>query len=247
MGTAPWLTVDALDDPTSVYGPLVVLAASDLLYRLSGEKYGGIRQTTEVYICEHDSPVVYESGALRVESGVFRYSGYNYLSTTVVDHPRPGNGSTSNQFRLRGRPVRSITSVAVGVSATPLDPSQYVLRNEALLAATPGASWGFCGSQGLVVSYTYGVTPPASGVNAARVLANQLVQAAGGGNCALPSNVTSVARQGLQFEMFDPSQLLDKGRTGIFEVDLFLRAVNPANATKPSRVFSPDLPRGYRS
>jgi hypothetical protein len=36
-------------------------------------------------------------------------------------------------------------------------------------------------------------------------------------------------------------------RTGVYSVDLFLKAVNPDNARKPARVWSPDLPRANRT
>jgi hypothetical protein len=81
---------------------------------------------------------------------------------------------------------------------------------------------------------------------AARRLANELVLAAeGSADCALPRNVTSVARQGVSFEIFDPQEFMDKGHTGLYEVDLFLSAFNPNKSRKRAKVFSPDTRRPY--
>jgi hypothetical protein len=55
-----------------------------------------------------------------------------------------------------------------------------------------------------------------------------------------------VTRQGVSFQMFDPQMFINQGRTGIYEVDVFIASVNPGRASKRARVFSPDQPRGYR-
>ena len=48
----------------------------------------------------------------------------------------------------------------------------------------------------------------------------------------------------MSWTLLDPQDFLDKGRTGIYQVDLFLRTVNPDGARLRARVFSPDIPRG---
>ena len=47
----------------------------------------------------------------------------------------------------------------------------------------------------------------------------------------------------MSFTLLDPQDFLDKGRTGIYEIDLMLSALNPAGALKRARVFSPDIRR----
>lgn len=46
--------------------------------------------------------------------------------------------------------------------------------------------------------------------------------------------------------VLDGQEFLDHGRTGIYEVDLFLKAANPSGALNKTRVLSPDLPRVRR-
>ena len=51
--------------------------------------------------------------------------------------------------------------------------------------------------------------------------------------CRLPQRVTSITREGVTLAMLDPFEMLDKGRTGLFEVDLWLEAVNRAARMRP--------------
>jgi hypothetical protein len=79
---------------------------------------------------------------------------------------------------------------------------------------------------------------------AAKALADQFVLAMQGSEeCTLPQRVTSISRQGMSMTLLDPQDFLDKGRTGIYQVDLFLTTINPDGARLRSRVFSPDTPR----
>lgn len=121
---------------------------------------------------------------------------------------------------------------------------EYQVVNHNMLQPAPGASFDTCG---LEVTYTYGVDFPAAGRRAARHLAQQLAKGwAGDETCELPDRVTSVSRQGVSYTILDDQAFLDDLRTGIYSVDLFLRAVNPDKARKPAKVFSPDLPKASR-
>jgi hypothetical protein len=48
-------------------------------------------------------------------------------------------------------------------------------------------------------------------------------------------------RQGVEISLPDPTELLDSGLTGVADVDLWIRAVNPSRKTHRPRVWSPDL------
>jgi hypothetical protein len=48
--------------------------------------------------------------------------------------------------------------------------------------------------------------------------------------------VTSVSRQGISYQMIDPTDILATGKTGLPEVDLWLSAVNPSHMQEPPRV-----------
>lgn len=241
MYTRPWITLSHLDNPSSIDAEDAIQAASFILYMLSGQKYPGIQSVTEQYFCEESgAPVgcVWDPGNKRFWNSSLNIWAWSY-----------GRGPTSNsnvllrgrRIRLQHRPVVEVTQVTIG--GTDLDPSEYSLLNGEILARE--GSWGLC--DGPVVTYSFGANPPALGRMAARRLANELVMAASGDeNCALPAGTTSVSRQGIDLQIFDPQDFMDKGRTGLYEVDLFLAVVNPGKARKRPRVFSPDMPRGYR-
>ena len=80
---------------------------------------------------------------------------------------------------------------------------------------------------------------------AAKALADQyLLAMTGSEDCELPQRVTQVSRQGMSWTLLDPQDFLEKGRTGIYQVDLFLTRGQPEWCILRARVFSPDITRG---
>ncbi|MET8773315.1 hypothetical protein, partial [Streptomyces sp. NPDC004658] len=135
---------------------------------------------------------------------------------------------------------------------TVLDPSAYRLDNGRILVRVDGDCWQECQDYNLPATepgtWSVTVTPgellPRMGQIAAGELASQFAKACvGAGDCALPAELVSLTRNGVQLEMPDPATLVDNGLTGLFNVDLFLRAVNPGRLKARPRVFSSDLPR----
>lgn len=92
------------------------------------------------------------------------------------------------------------------------------------------------------VLYARGRAVPAAGVRAVSTLACEIYKQCEGKACRLPDRVKQVTREGVSFEMYDPGEELEKGLTGLREVDMWIRAVNPHRATEPSAVFTLDLP-----
>lgn len=96
------------------------------------------------------------------------------------------------------------------------------------------------------VTYLRGKPVPEYGLWAAGLLACELIKAcAPAGDdcgCKLPTNVQSVVREGVSIDMeaFVLGAGGDAGRTGIPEVDLWLKMVNPYNSPTRSRAYSPD-------
>lgn len=240
MKTRPWITAVELDNPTSIDADEAIQAASFILFALSGQRYAGVQEITEQYFCESSgAPVgcLWDPGTKRWFNSTLGF--YAYLGT--IPTSRSNALLPGSRIRLTHRPVRSITSITIGGGL--VDPTSYSTLDGDIVVRS--GSWGMCDSP--VITYQYGVAPPALGRMAARQLANELVLAAAGSDqCALPSNVRSVSRQGMSFEIFDPQDFMDKGHTGLYVVDMFLAAANPSKAKKRAKVFSPDMPRGYR-
>jgi hypothetical protein len=67
------------------------------------------------------------------------------------------------------------------------------------------------------------------------------------GKCQLPKRVTNVVRQGVSMAMvLDPMAFLDEGKTGIYEVDLFL-ASEREDRKRGAAVLTPDISPVRRS
>lgn len=93
------------------------------------------------------------------------------------------------------------------------------------------------------VSFEYGIPVPGMLERAARVLACELLNDACIGNCRLPEKVTTVSRRGLTMEVASSSELLSNNLTGLYQVDLAIRALNPSRIQSPAFVWTPDLAR----
>jgi hypothetical protein len=244
---APWIAADQLVDPLSPYAQDAIDSASFVLFHLSGRKYGGVREVTEEY-CQVGLDQIWASTyygpsgrpMLPGPSGYpMMYPELRYGVITNRVGGQCGHCGCTHLLRLRGGPVREITSVKVGGSE--LGPSSYAIYDYSFIAA-PNDCWLTCDD--VEVTYSYGTAPPALGRIAAKALADQyLLAMAGDDECALPQRVTQISRQGESWTLLDPQEFLDKGRTGIYQVDLFLATVNPDGAKMRSRVFSPDIPR----
>lgn len=158
-------------------------------------------------------------------------------------------GSIPPAINLTGRPVSGVASVT---SATG-DPVPFKLVNGFKLMLGIQPVWNdisqlylwepcHCPSGPYTVVYTYGAMPPMAVRRAITVLADEIRKAScGDSDCRLPERVTSVSRQGLSWTLIDPQDFLDKGKTGIIEVDLVLVAYNSGKAQRRSRVWSPEF------
>lgn len=238
-----WVTPEELgDDAASAYAYEACKVASFVLWAFSGRKYSGTRTVTERYECACRSAP--RASLRNIQAGLFDAEPYMTDGAITNRFGCGCSGTVGGQhvrLRLRGRPVRSVQQVISG--GVVLDPGDYQVVNSQVLQAAPGGSLDVCG---LEVTYTYGVEPPTAGRRAARQLAEQLALGMAGEDCELPDRVTSVSRQGVSYTILDNQDFLDDLRTGVYAVDLFLRAVNPDKARRPARVFSPDLHRASR-
>ena len=153
------------------------------------------------------------------------------------------------QIALPG-PVGSVTNVSLdGVT---LDPAAYRLVGN-LLVRQDGEIWP--ASQDLAapagspntwsVTYTRGEAVPAVLNDAAGIYACEIAKARTGGPCSLPGRVQSISRQGVDIEYVDTSNYLERGLTGLAEVDQIIVTINPYGLKARPRVVSLDLPSFY--
>lgn len=204
--------------------------ASFVLWSMSGRMYEPVQTTTEAY----DARTTLAAGAqvypVFIGGTPYNVSGCADCACAVC--------GVFHRTRLRGYPVQHINKV--WVNGVLLAPTAYVLLDYAVLGLKTATA---CGAQCLTVEYVFGAGVPPGGKNAAVKLASELILSGQGAPCSLPERVTSVTRQGMSYTLLDPQDFLEHGRTGIYEIDLMLKAVNPAGALKRPRVFSPDIRR----
>jgi len=142
-------------------------------------------------------------------------------------------------------PVASVTQVMI--DGVVLNPSAYLLYDHRILVRVDGGSWPLCndltkttGVGAWHITASYGVEVPPSGKLAVGQLAVEIAKDCAGAACALPRNITSITRQGVS-QTFN-----QKGPTLVFGlplVDAFLRAHNPAGVSGRAQIFDIDGPR----
>lgn len=89
------------------------------------------------------------------------------------------------------------------------------------------------------VRYLNAYPPDALAAYAAGVLAVEFGKACSGSKCRLPTNVVSVARQGVAYEV--SAGTFPNGTTGIREIDVWIGLWNPLGLTQATSVWSPDI------
>lgn len=243
----PWATEADLCSPCADYANVAILAgdflqaASDVLFELSGRQFNGGCEAT-----------------IRPERRCAHVERYISLPTGRRSRPSGGGcGCPSWRFDLPDYPVSAITEVKV--DGVVLDPSTYRLdgnRQLIRLTGADGTNPGWPSAQRIdlattevdtwSITYTWGREAPPMGVKAAAVLACELALSCDPettSQCRLPKNATSVSREGVSI-VLSPSDFLDKdGKTGLYEVDLFLRAVNPGRIRQRASVWHVGMAR----
>lgn len=208
------------------------MLASMTLFVLCGQRVGGcpvtVRPSLEQGRCYIGpepigpgdlalAPYTYMGGAL-LDRGVLLPPPVIALVEVTVD----GVALNLSDFRIDdGRRL-----VWQGEGASPIPVRQNLSRP----AGEPGT---------FTVTYqdTYPVSP--AGAYAAGALAMEYAKACTGSKCRLPTNVTTLVRQGVTMNFTEG--VFPKGRTTIPEVDRFIGLWNPRGQRREAQVWSPHL------
>jgi hypothetical protein len=217
----------------SPYADDACKAASYLLWALSGRKYTGTTTVTEHYI--RFAPLI--NTHLIREAAII----YSHIDETLpLVKPWATN---ETRIRLRGQPVQEVHAVRNANGGLVSEDTYYVVDHSAVYFYRPALII----PADIEITYTYGIDPPLLGKMAARRVATEFIKLWNGSeDCALPERVTSVSRQGVSYTVLDSQDFLEEMRLGIYEIDLFLKTVNPNKAQRRSKVFTPDLPHARR-
>lgn len=234
---SPWATPadipdavkDALPLPDSAYlDPL--MRASEMLWALSGRRWYGAGCT--------------ERATLVPALGGDHDASWGVCGCWDLAPGAPfGHMDQPRAVRLPRAPAAVVSVVENGVT---LPPTAYVLARAGWLERVDGGLWDVC-SGTTVITYTFGEPPPRGGRAAAVTLGVEFAKDANGlTGCKLPKRTTSVTRQGVSIELFDPQDFLENGGVGIISVDLWIKSVNPGARTQQGSVWSPELDTARR-
>ena len=177
---------------------------------------------------------------------IWALTGRQFGSYTETVRPDLRSVSSSS-FDLRRFPVSGI--VEVKVDGVVLDPTEYWVSDGHVLNRTDGTSWPATQKlylddteeETFSVTLTWGGEPPIGVQQATRRLACELLSLKFGGQSGLPDRVRSTVRQGISMEHVSAEDLLNNGRTGIFEIDLVLSTYNRDETAALPAVMSPDI------
>lgn len=162
-------------------------------------------------------------------------------------------GTALARLDLGVSPVTELTAVKIDGAA--LNPSKYAVQGNRWLIRTDGLLWPTAQDVTLPdsavgtwsVAFKYGQPPSPMAKQAAAQLACEFTRLFHGDkNCALPLRATGMSRQGVTYSLVSVMDVLDRGKTGLYFVDLFLDSVNPHRLDRPPRVLSPDVGRSHR-
>jgi hypothetical protein len=210
-----------------------ITSASDLLYSLSGRKFPGVFEAV-----------------VRPQPVIGRGIG---LPAPLPPMPMGSWGSCFGPPHIRCEAPMAIglgraplvEIIEVSVNGEVIDPIQYRIDDQKWLVRADCCPWPMCGCScdNFMVQFTFGENPPQLGADAALILSAEMYRAMtpGATNCRLPARLTSITRQGVSMALIDPMDFMEKGLTGIYQVDMFITAFNPGTQIKKPMVWSPDV------
>jgi hypothetical protein len=142
--------------------------------------------------------------------------------------------------------VVSITSVIVDGGT--VDPAAYRVDGGRWLVRTDGACWPQCqdfdadpgAANTFTITGVFGRAVPDEALDAASLLACEIGKAIKGQPCRLPQRMQSLSRQGVSVQFPSPNSYLDRGLTGLNEVDQLVVQFNPGRLIQSPKVFSMD-------
>jgi hypothetical protein len=256
---APWAVEADIEDCSPCAGkeidPGVIASAIDaasfILYRATAMQFSGTCTETVRPCCTSccDDGLWWHRFGIAVVPHLIDGNWYN-CRTPSCDSKclRWECNQRIPKVDLHRYPVTEIT--AIKIDGVPLATSAYRIDDHRYVTRTDGDPWP--SEQNLLdpdtevgtwsIEYEYGYPIPDIANKAAVELACHLaLDCVGDGECRLPTRATSVTRRGVTWNLVDVQRAVDRGQTGLYFVDLFIRSVNPHGLTLPPRVWSPDF------
>lgn len=238
-----------------------VIAASEVLFELSGRRFAGICERT-VRPCRTDCNCGLQVLSRGYVVGPWDWSNswwWSGFSWNCGDM-NPCGCEPLSRVLLPGYPVREITEVKIDGNI--VDPSEYRLDERRWLTRMRDTSdpntmlfWPSCQildlpdteSGTFSITYTYGMNPPTIARQAANELACQFFRLCSSDtDCVLPANVSRTTRLGVTTDRASVlswfySRREERGwQTGMQSVDAFLSAYASEPLRRRPMTYSPD-------
>lgn len=144
-------------------------------------------------------------------------------------------------------PVVEVTEVKVDGAVVDAGEYRFYPSSQLLYRVPPDVwptrdvKWADCDDDGtMCVTATIGSEPDAWALNVHAELTCELLKSCNGEDCRLPKNATTISGQGVTVTL-TPDQI----NQFIPSVSAWVAAINPNKATQPTKVYSPDLHRGW--
>lgn len=239
---AAWATID--DIPEAVVEEVgiglpewyrVLSLATDVLWGATGRRWRGRSMSETVTL--RAAPPQNDSGRRWPYDTSWGFCSCvgGALPAVSARHSQP------TRVRLPRRDVTAVTAVTIDG-----DPFTAFRLGGSWLTRTDGSGWPMCGER-TQITYSFGRVPPLAGKQAVVEFAIEIAKAMSGQACSLPKRLTSVTRQGISFAALDDLEFLSEGLTGVYGIDVWIRAVNPDGRKQAATVWSPDIATATRS
>lgn len=247
-----------------------ILAASELMWAATGRKFG--KCTVTIRPCQQGNACdpCPDGGTLPFEGGFsYGFGGFPWYPQlsggvwTNISCPSCIGQCGCEKLCEIDLPYPTCCVNEVSVDGIILDPTMYRVddfRKLVRLDSTPSVSgdapdcWPTCQDLSLPdtedgtfsVTVTYGREVPELVKMATAELACQFLKSCVGAPCQLPQRIQSMTRQGVTVGFLDQMAFLERGRTGIYLVDLAINTFNPYRLLKQASVYSIDTPPKWR-